>query len=170
MTESDAPGLNRVLPSEAEALEAMARAIWPAVYSGIISADQIEYMLNWMYAPYTIRSEIEEKGVSWYWIESANQRVGFAAGGPLTEDGDYPLHKIYLLPEVQGTGLGSLTMNALSARVKALGGKRIHLRVNRENKVALKFYKRNGFELTAMDRADIGSGFVMDDCLLAKNL
>ncbi|MEC5127480.1 GNAT family N-acetyltransferase [Verrucomicrobiales bacterium BCK34] len=170
MTESKAPGLSPVLPSEAESVEAMARAIWPAVYSGIISAAQITYMLDWMYTPETIRTEIEEKGVSWFWIESANERVGFAAGGPLTEDGNYPLHKIYLLPEVQGTGLGSLTMNELSARVKAQGGKRIRLRVNRGNTVALDFYGRNGFKLIKMDRADIGSGFVMDDCLLARDL
>ncbi len=170
MAESNHPVLNRVLPSEAGEIEAIAREIWPAVYSGIISAGQIEYMLQWMYSPETIRTEIEEKGVSWFWIEPENKRVGFIAGGPLTKEGDFPLHKIYLLPDAQGTGLGSRTMNELFASVKEQGGKRIHLRVNRENTVALNFYKRNGFQLTGMDRADIGSGFLMDDCLLTRHL
>ena len=170
MAESNHPVLNRVRPSEAEEIEIMATAIWPAVYGDIISSEQIEYMLQWMYSPAKIRTEIEEKGVSWFWIEPENKRVGFISGGPLTEEGDFPLHKIYLLPDAQGTGLGSLTMNELFAFVSEQKGKRIHLRVNRENTVALNFYKRNGFQLTGMDQADIGSGFIMDDCLLTKQL
>ncbi len=162
--------LNRVQPSEAEEIEAMAAAIWPAVYSDIISSGQIQYMLEWMYSPEKIRTEIEDEGVFWFWIESENKRVGFIAGGPLTDDLDFPLHKIYLLPESHGSGLGSRAMNELVAFVASLGGKQIHLRVNRENTVALNFYEKNGFRLTGIDRADIGAGFVMDDCLLTKSL
>lgn len=170
MTEPNHPVLQQVSPSETEEVEAMARSIWPAVYSDLIPASQIEYMLNWMYAPEKIRTEIKEERVSWFWIELGDERVGFLAGGPLSEQGDFPLHKIYLLPESQGKGLGGRAMKELFSYAAEQGSKRVQLRVNRENTQALRFYESQGFLLTGMDKAAIGDGFVMDDCLLAKQL
>lgn len=170
MAERVDPVLSPLPSSEAKAIETMARTIWPSAYSQIIAAEQIEYMLGWMYSPEKICTEIERDGVAWFWIKSRGKRIGFLSGGPLSDDLDFPLHKIYLLPERQGEHFGSHSMNELFVYVEALGGKRISLRVNRENTIALNFYERKGFQLTGMDQADIGGGFIMDDYLLTKPL
>lgn len=170
MPESIPPLLEPVSSDDAEQVEIMAKAIWPTVYGDIISSAQIQYMLGWMYSPEKIRTEIEEEDIFWFWIEFGKERIGFLSGGPLSDGFDFTLHKIYLLPEFHGSGLGSRAMSELFTYVEEQGGKRIHLRVNRENTVALFFYERKGFQLTGMDQADIGGGFIMDDCLLTKQL
>ncbi|MEY3062820.1 MAG: hypothetical protein RI994_2072, partial [Pseudomonadota bacterium] len=41
-------------------LENLARQIWPATYADIISQEQIDFMLNWMYSFPALRQQQEE--------------------------------------------------------------------------------------------------------------
>ena len=40
----------------------LAREVFPATYHDIISVDQIEFMMDWMYSPENIRKQMEEEG------------------------------------------------------------------------------------------------------------
>ncbi len=152
------------------AVKEMARSIWPEVYRKIISMEQITYMIERMYAPKTIASEVRNSGIQYHWILKNGGRIGFLAYGPLQKGEACTLHKLYLLPRNHGTGIGSFALIQLIQKMKALGVSELNLRVNRHNKDAIRCYERNGFRKTGEDCLDIGGGHVMDDFLMSHSL
>ena len=40
----------------------MAKEVFPATYHKILSAEQLDYMMEWMYSPKSLRQQIEEQG------------------------------------------------------------------------------------------------------------
>ena len=84
------------------------------------------------------------------------------------EPGLYRIEKIYLLPEVQGNGLGrQLVERAFSIIRENAQEERVfvELNVNRENK-ALGFYLRLGFRIDRSGDFPIGNGFYMTDHIM----
>lgn len=162
--------ISKALPEDAEAIRDLAVGIWNACYPEIISREQIDYMLDWMYAPKQIRTEMREEGIVYLRIDDPSGLRGFAAFGPGENAAEIFIHKLYVDPEVQGRGLGSAAIQKIEALSRRRGGRRISLRVNRKNLQAIRVYEKNGFHRDGQIRSDIGGGFVMDDFLLAKDL
>ena len=148
----------------------LAGVIWRACYPGIISHAQIDYMLARMYALDVLRDEIRSQGIRYDRLLVEDVLSGFASYGPATEPGVVKLHKLYLLPELQGHGLGSRLLQHVEREVRAGGAHRLILFVNKRNARAIKAYQRNGFVIAESVVTDIGGGFVMDDYIMAKNL
>ena len=153
--------------SEAEAIQRMAHVIWPLVYDWMITREQISYMLEMMYRPEKIVQEMED-GTQYHWVYSDSEKIGFFSCGPLSESGDFPLHKLYIHPEKQGQGGGKLAIQKVEQLALEQKANRISLRVNRTNQKAINFYLGIGFEIDCADCAEIGGGFVMDDYILTK--
>lgn len=158
-----------IASEDLDAVPAMAARIWPGAYGAILSPEQIEYMLRWMYDVETLRTDLAA-GISMWWILRNEERIGFLAAGPREAAGLCPLHKFYLMPEVQGRGLGSAALAALVARLRSDRVSILELRVNRHNQAAIAFYQRNGFTVHTEDCRDIGGGFVMDDYVMRLDL
>jgi GNAT superfamily N-acetyltransferase len=146
----------------------LAGVIWRACYPGIISHAQTDYMLARMYALDTMREEIRSQGIRYHLMLVDGKPVGFASYGPAAEPGVVKLHKLYLLPELHGHGLGSRLLQHCVQEVRAAGARRLILSVNKRNAKAIAAYKRNGFVITESVVTDIGGGFVMDDYIMAK--
>lgn len=147
----------------------LAHEIWPRVYAQMISAEQIDYMLNWMYDPDRIWQEIESENVETWLI---GDQMGFCSFGPVSEDRVCPLHKLYIHPDYHRQGLGLATLRAIELFVRnqaAPVAEALSLRVNRGNSPAIGLYEAFGFERVAEDCADIGGGFTMDDYIFRKN-
>lgn len=164
----------QILPAtSAEQLAAIAELagrIWRAHYPGIISSEQIEFMLARMYSLETLLDEVRSQGIHFYTLAVDGQTTGFASIGPTSAPHTWKLHKLYLLPERHGCGLGSLLLRHCEAEAIRLGAQRIILSVNKRNLVAVAAYERNGFMITESVVTDIGGGFVMDDFIMAKEL
>jgi diamine N-acetyltransferase len=131
---------------------------------------QIDYMLAKMYALDTLREDIRSRGVQLVRLLVDGQFVGFAACGPTSDPGVMKLHKCYLLPALHGRGFGSLLLRHCEQETRALGAKRLILAVNKHNTKAVAAYQRNGFRVTESVITDFGSGYVMDDYHMAKDL
>ena len=89
------------LPSDAVALQALARAIWNAVYPSIITQAQIDFMLEQMYNPAQIATEMDT-GYRWKWVESDGVAIGFIS--TLIENGDTlmpPFKEVLETPQIQ---------------------------------------------------------------------
>lgn len=156
--------------ADLNALAELAGVIWRQHYPGIISHEQIEYMLARMYAPATLREEMRSHGIRFVRLLVGEQFVGFASFGPLPEPGAMKLHKCYVLPEFHGRGLGSQLLNHCEAEMRELGARRMLLAVNKRNVKAIAAYERNGFTVVESSVTDFGNGFVMDDFIMAKAL
>jgi ribosomal protein S18 acetylase RimI-like enzyme len=152
------------------ALAELAGVIWRGHYPGIISSAQIDYMLGKMYALETLREEIRSRGILFYRLLVEGKMAGFASIGPLETPEVWKLHKLYLLPEMHGRGLGSRLLLHCEAEAQRCGARRLLLAVNKQNAKAVAAYRRNGFEVVESVVTDFGSGFVMDDFIMAKDL
>lgn len=157
-----------VTAAEAEDVASLARAIWPIVYSDMISREQINYMLDWMYDPAKIREEIQSSGITWLFITLRSENVGFLAFGPVSPGTTCFIHKIYVSPNHQRKGIGSAALDEIEQRATKHEASAMELRVNRSNESAIGLYQKAGFQIIAEDCADIGNGFVMDDYIFQK--
>jgi GNAT superfamily N-acetyltransferase len=163
----------QILPASEEHLPALAElagVIWRACYPGIISPAQIEFMLARMYSPDALREEIRSQNIRFYRLLVAGCFSGFASIGPTDAAGVMKLHKLYLLPELHGRGLGSRLLEHCQIEARRLGSRRLILAVNKGNLRAIAAYERNGFIVQQAVTTDIGSGFVMDDFIMGKDL
>jgi len=139
----------------------LAKQIWPDTFKDILSKDQIDYMLDWMYNLNTLQEQVQT-GHLYYLIKSEGQPVGFMGLEPNYPDAGYlRMHKIYVLPEMQGKGIGRALLNHAIDLCFDLDLTSIHLNVNRFNK-AVEFYKNTGFNLIE-ENIDIGKGYLMED-------
>ncbi len=152
------------------AISGLAGIVWRACYPGIITRAQIDYMLARMYALDVLRDEIRSQGIRYDLLLVDGKPAGFSSCGPTAEPGVIKLHKLYLLPELHGRGLGSRLMQHVEREVRTLGGRRLILTVNKRNARAIAAYRRNGFGIAESVVTDIGGGFVMDDYVMAKDL
>ena len=152
------------------AISELAGVIWRACYPGIITNEQIDYMLARMYSLDVLRDEIRSQGIRYDRLLLDGELAGFAAYGPTSEPGVIKLHKLYLLPELHGRGLGSRLLQHVEREVRTGAARRLILSVNKRNAKAITAYQRNGFVIAESVITDIGGGFVMDDYVMTKGL
>ena len=143
------------------ALQSLAADIWWAHYPGLISDEQIRFMLARMYSDAQLMRELTD-GVCYRGLEVGGRLSGYFSVRPDGEDGAW-LDKLYLLPALHGQGHGQTMLRAAEHCAWRLGAARLRLRVNRHNDKAIAAYRRAGYVLLGEDCADIGDGFVMDD-------
>jgi GNAT superfamily N-acetyltransferase len=166
-------GQTEILPIAEEHLPALAElagVIWRRHYPGIISLEQIDYMLGKMYALDKLREEIRFQGIFFYRLIVDGKMVGFASIGPLDPPEAWKLHKLYLMPELHGRGLGSHLLQHCELEARRAGARRLQLAVNKRNLRPIAAYQRNGFAVIQSVVTDFGNGFVMDDYIMAKDL
>ena len=149
-------------------LRELADRIWRTSYADTISQAQMEYMLVLMYAEETIRLELAE-GVHWEIVRHDGCDAGYFS---ITFGPDYvaKLNKLYLVPELQGTGLGQEILARIFAVAAQNGANEVRLQVNKANLRAQRAYERFGFRRVEAAVFDIGGGFVMDDYIMARTV
>ena len=89
--------------ADIDTIRALAHRIWNACYPGMISAEQIRFMLEWMYAP-TKLAEDMQRGVRYELAMVHGHAVGYMGHELQNEKRVLHLHKIYLVPELHGRG------------------------------------------------------------------
>ena len=155
-------------PEEYHIAYELAAEIWPYAYDKILTAEQISYMLDWMYSSDALQEETEE-GCRFCLLYENDTPIGFCQIGP-GKPGELKLHKLYLKADHHGKGLGSMMLQEAIAYAKSKNAKRISLNVNKYNQRAQKAYKRNGFVNHHAECNDIGNNFVMDDFVFSYEL
>ena len=152
----------RATPTDIPLLQTLARGIWRAHFPGIISAAQIEYMLDRMYATEVIDQEMRT-GTCWELIRQGEEAVGFLSYSHDPVVARLKLHKLYVQVERHGQGLGRASLAHVMEIAAALDAQEVSLYVNKKNQKAIRVYERAGFTIAEAVTSDIGGGFVMDD-------
>lgn len=151
-------------------ITALAHRIWHEHYPGIITREQIDYMLAHGYGRDRLRADIAA-GVRYVMVHTdpTEPAVAFAAHGPDETDARrFWLHKLYVDRAQRGRGLARQLVNAALLDARQQDCEQLWLRVNRDNHLAVASYRRLGFTVAAEHVQDIGGGFVMDDYLMAQ--
>ncbi len=152
-----------------ESIREIAYKTWPEAYAAVISAEQISYMLEKMYNKGELLSQFQQ-GYFFLMAEEDKKDLGFAVFSKTDlKNQTYKLHKLYVLPETHGKGIGKLLINEVVNLVRRAGGKVLELNVNRGNR-ATEFYKKAGFSVKEAVDLDIGNGFLMNDYVMEKVL
>ena len=151
-------------------VRAIALATWPVAYRGILSSAQLAYMLDLMYSGTALTDQLTRRGHQFLLASDLDGPVGFAAfEHHHMGERSARLHKLYVLPATQGTGVGSALLEGVERSCLAAGDQRLELNVNRFNK-ARNWYVQRGFRVAYDEVVPIGNGFVMDDHVMTKDL
>nr|WP_322623561.1 GNAT family N-acetyltransferase [uncultured Flavobacterium sp.] len=143
---------------------------WEATYGSILTADQFTYMINLMYSEHAIKEQMTTKGHQFYVVEDeAGTPFGFCSYEINNEPGKTKIHKLYVLPQTHGKGVGRAFVNLVEDAAKENDNNSIILNVNRFNP-AYDFYLKVGFLNKGEDNVDIGNGYLMEDYLMEKPL
>lgn len=144
----------------------LTKKIWPVAYGEILSKSQLDYMIDKFYNEAALREQIKGKGHIFYLAQNENGNyVGFVSYEINCEPHKTKIHKIYVLPETQGTGLGRQFFELVKEKVIENNQKSIFLNVNKYNN-AIHFYTKLGFIKVKDEVIDIGNGYVMDDYVM----
>jgi len=157
--------LRKAKQQDMEVISDLAERIWPHAYGEYISKEQLRYMLDLMYNKGELLSQLQQ-GYNFIIAEEDNNDVGFACSS-LTdpETQTYKLHKLYVLPEMHGKGVGKILINEIRNIAVRNGGKFLQLNVNRNNN-AKDFYEKIGFKIKETVDVNIGNGFFMNDYVM----
>ena len=146
-------------------LRKLAEKSWYSAYAEILSKDQIEYMLAEMYSESEILNQLQNPNYHYYLIVVDELPAGFMGFEFHYEEDITKLHRIYLLEQFKGKGIGKKGLQFLKEKVAETLDQRIILNVNKDNP-AKKMYESQGFKTYHEEVFDIGNGFVMDDFLM----
>lgn len=153
----------------------MAEVIFRHTYASILSHEQMEYMMEWMYSLPNLEKQVADGHV---------YHIAFVCDNPcgyvsVQHEGSdeygvevYHLQKIYVLPTSQGKGIGQrLFDKAVSYAKECSAGRpaRIELNVNRNNP-SLGFYEHNGMHILRQGDFHIGNGFYMNDYIMGLDI
>lgn len=143
----------------------MAQVIFPITYSSILSPEQLEYMMEWMYSEINLRKQMTERGDRYFIDDSSRGYVSFRHD----HDSIYHLEKIYVLPEYQKSGLGRNLFDRVIAEIRLIQNGEpftVELNVNRNNP-SVGFYRHLGMRCDRSGDFPIGYGYYMNDYIMA---
>lgn len=153
----------------------MADVVFRKTYADILSPEQMEYMMNWMYSAESLLDQVEGKGRTFCITEMDGKPAGYVSFEYEDVLPDrrklFHLQKLYVMPEYQHQGIGE----RMYAHVKRMlsdicpDGFRIELNVNRNN-TATGFYERIGMRRDRQGDFPIGNGYFMNDYIYAEDV
>ena len=153
-----------------EMINRLAWIVFPHTYKEILSTEQMEYMMDWMYSPENLHKQMTEDGHIYFLAFEGNEPAGYLSIQPEGEH-TYHLQKIYVLPSFQGKKLGKLLFEHAIKAIKELHPEpcQMRLNVNRQNK-ALTFYEKMGMKKVDEGDFHIGNGYYMNDYIMGLDI
>ncbi len=149
-------------------IHSLANETWWPSYRGIISDEQIRFMLEDMYSESALKKQLD--GTRKFLLaERDSTPLGFAEYSFIDPAKKvFKLHKLYVLPSEQGKGTGKKLLEYIIGLARMQGGTIIELNVNRGNP-AVNFYKKLGFKI--WKTVDIAYyRFLLNDYVMRKKI
>jgi len=176
----------------------IASKAFPETFSSILDHEQMDYMMDMMYENEVLTRDIGNGDQNYFLmyvngdpcgyisittpdrfirerIEFCHKKNGSPANMQVIKDCKKPvylLHKVYLLPEKKGCGLGRCLLEYAEDTVSRMSkGKSLLmiLQVNRKNP-AVGFYKHLGMRIIGSQDFVLDHGFEMNDFVMAIDI
>ncbi len=149
-----------------ETIEKIANIAFTDAYKKILNADQISYMLGMMYSLPSLENQIRLGHI--YFITYVDKTpIGYASIERKSEN-TFIVHKLYILPEYKGKGVGTFMFNNIVEYIKTQCDTpcTIEVNVNRYNS-AVKFYERLGMKIVGEKDFNIGKDYLMTATIMS---
>jgi ribosomal protein S18 acetylase RimI-like enzyme len=163
----------RILPNsenDFQTIRNIAEIVWPVTYSAILSDAQLAYMFDMMYTVDSLQNQVVERKHRFIIAYENEIPLGFASYEfDCEKTNKTKVHKIYILPNRQGKGIGINVMDYISNEAKKNNETAVYLNVNRFNNAKL-FYEKLGFKIVKEVDIEIGNGYLMEDYIMEKSL
>ena len=162
--------IRKATTNDISLIHEMAWMVFPHTYKEILTPEQIDYMMEWMYSEDSLHKQMEKDGHIYYLAFKEDEPAGYLSIQP---EGEHVFHlqKIYVLPSLQGMKLGKQLFEQAIKAIKEFHPApcQMRLNVNRQNK-ALAFYERMG--MVKVDEGDfpIGNGYYMNDFIMGMDI
>jgi len=151
-------------------IRSLSDQIWPNTFREMLSEDQIAYMMNMMYSQDSLEKQMENS--QQYLIAEENgEYMGYVAYELNYQNSSITkVHKIYILPSLQGKGIGHFFIDTAAKIARDNNNTELSLNVNRDNAKAIHFYEHMGFSIVKREDNEIGCGYLMTDYVMNKKL
>ncbi len=162
--------IKKATTADCTLIQKLAQQIFPVTYQDILTPEQTDYMMEWMYAPDNIRRQMEEEGHVYFLAYEECEAAGYVSVQQQGED-LFHLQKIYVLPYYQGAHCGSFLFREAIRYIKEVHPRPclMELNVNRNNK-ALHFYEHMGMRKLREGDFPIGNGYYMNDYIMGMEI
>lgn len=141
--------------------------IWHEYWTCILSAEQIDYMVEKFQSQKAMEEQIANENYVYFYITAKNEKAGYIG---MSKKSDYLfLSKLYIKKEFRHQGIGTIAFDFIKKFAGENGYQKIRLTVNKHNLNTIKAYEKWGFVTIDSVVSDIGRGFVMDDYIMEYN-
>lgn len=151
-------------------IEELAQEIFRHTYREILSPEQTDYMMEWMYSQDSLKRQIGEEGHIYHIVYYGGEAVGYFS---VQQQGErlWHLQKIYLCSRMQGKSVGKqMFLKAVEyIRENSVLPATMELNVNRNNP-AVAFYEKMGMYKASQGDFHIGNGYYMNDYIMAMEI
>lgn len=150
-------------------IQKIAHETWPFTFGEIIAPEQINYMLEQIYNEDSLKIQMLEKGHNFILAEKDGHSLGFTSYEiNYNSEKQIMIHKLYILPDTQGMGLGTKFLNKLSEIALENNNLQLCLKVFFRNVKAIGFYEKFGFKKIGTKATDIGNNYKILDYIMVK--
>ncbi|QOJ23351.1 MAG: GNAT family N-acetyltransferase [Gammaproteobacteria bacterium] len=160
------PSILPVASADAQIIATLAETIWRHHYVNIISAAQIDYMLQQRYQSGLIRQQLLNPGIWWRKLTLDDAIIGFSCCMHTHNPGELKIDKLYIHYDHHRKGYGALLVADAIQILRENNLQSLILTVNKNNRSAISAYRHYGFAITGDSIVNIGNGFVMNDYLM----
>jgi ribosomal protein S18 acetylase RimI-like enzyme len=144
----------------------LAEAIFIPTYSQLFPIEEVQELFKGMFKRELILDAIDSNSKDLFFAEIDSERVGFCL---LIHKGSTTrIDKIYVLPQVQGKGIGKALMDHIAKCGQKRKTSQLELNVNVGNTKAIQFYKNQGFKVIREEDFHAPNGVIYRDFVLKK--
>lgn len=156
--------------SDLRKIQLLAQEVWREHYPGIITEEQIEYMLERRHSLAALTQQYTENHTQFDIAYINESSEGYSAYEIQADTNILKIQSLYVKAKIRRTGCGQALLDRVLAYGKENACKSVILNVNRNNMTGIAAYHRLGFTIYDSVVIDIGGGFVMDDHLMERRL
>ncbi len=130
------------------------------VFANHWTGNGLELYLEQQFGDSRLNLELVNPDYEYFFIKKDDENIGFVkmnykTSEELSELDNCELDKIYILPKYSGMGIGKMAMSKIIEIIKQKGKMLFFLCVIDENKSAIAFYEKLGFEFHSKTRLDV---------------
>lgn len=164
------PKIRQATPNDIPLVHRLAKEVFFATYEPLQPKEKVAYLFNLMYNETVLTEQMEKKKHIFLLAEDASGYSGYASYEfNYKGSGKIKIHKIYVMPNAQGKGVGKEMINSIITVARQNKIETLLLDVYRHNP-AIQFYEKLGFKKAGEQITEVGNRYVMDDFVMEFNL